>query len=341
MLRWGILGAGSVARRRVLPAMAALEDCSITSLMVRDLSAAQQLAAEHGATRGVDRVDQLVSDAEVDAVYVSTPVYLHADHVAAAAEAGKHVLCEKPMGRDAGECERIIRACQRAGVHLEVCFVLRGWPIYQQIRRILSSGELGRIVEIRAHLAKWMPREPGEWRLDPELGGGGAFMDVGSHYLDLFRFLLGEPVRLAYMDSSKVFGWGVEESGFALIEFDNGAHGTLSVSCTVPHPDHVLEVYGTEGSLFLGKELRVVRGSNEEILPAVFPDYYSGLLTHFCQAAAHGLAPLASGHDGLQNIRIIQAAYASARSGTMMSVPMDKAATTPPAHAGPPGRSDR
>lgn len=321
MVRWGVLGAGSVARRRVMPALNALPECRIQALMVRDLERAEKLAQEFGVARFYDRVDALLTDPEVDAVYVSSPVYLHAEHVLAAAAQGKHVLCEKPMALSADECRRMIDACQRAGVHLEVCFVLRGWPIYHQIKQIIDDRRLGRLIELRAHLAKWTPREMGEWRLDPQKGGGGAFMDVGSHYLDLFRFLAGDFARVAYMDSSVVFGWPVEESGFALVEFQSRAHGSLSVSCTVPHSGNVLEIFGTRGSLFLGKELRIVTEEGEETSPVEFPDYYSGLLGHFCRCVEEGGEPLASGLDGLRNIEAILTAYRAAREGRILELP--------------------
>ena len=321
MVRWGVLGAGSVARRRVMPAMNALSGCEIAALMVRDLERAEKLARKFGAARFYDRTDALLADSGVDAVYVSSPVNLHVEHVLAAAAQGKHVLCEKPMALSADECRQMIDACQQADAHLEVCFVLRSWPIYHQIKQTIDAGRLGQLIELRAHLAKWTPRETGEWRLDPQQGGGGAFMDVGSHYLDLFRFLAGDIARVAYMDSSAVFGWQIEESGFALVEFQSGAHGSLSVSCAVPQAGNVLEIFGTRGSLFLGKELRIVTEEGEETSPVEFPDYYSGLLDHFCRCVEEGGEPLASGQDGLRNIEVIQTAYRATREGRILELP--------------------
>ena len=320
MVRWGILGAGSVARRRVLPAIAAHEGSRLQALMVRDPERAAALAAEHGAQRACADVDDLLGDPEVDAVYVSSPVDLHCEHVLAAAAAGKHVLCEKPMALSVDECRRMIDACAAAGVHLEVCFVLRGWPIYQQVRRLIREGRLGHLVELRAHLAKWTPRTPGEWRLDPSRSGGGAFIDVGSHYLDLFRYLAGDLARISYMDSDVIHRWPVEESGFALLEFHSGAHGLLSVSCAVPHAGHVLEVFGSEGSLLLGKELRLLRDDREQSWPVEFPDYYSGLLRHFCGCVERGGEALASGLDGLRNIEAIAGAYRAGREGRVVAL---------------------
>jgi predicted dehydrogenase len=321
MIRWGVLGAGSVARRRVIPAMQADPGCTVQRLLVRDPERAAILARELGVPAYTDRVEVLLTDPEVDAVYVSSPVNLHRKHVLAAAAAGKHVLCEKPMALSGSECSEMTAACARAGVHLEICFVLRGWPIYQQVRELIASGRLGRLVEVRAHLAKWTPRQAGEWRLDPAQSGGGAFMDVGSHYLDLFRFLAGDLARIAYQGSSAVFGWPVEESGFALIEFCSGAHGLLSVSCAVPHAGHVLEVFGTEGTLLLGRELRLLTASGEETWPVVFPDYYAGLLQRFVAAVEQGGEPLATGLDGQRNLEAIEAAYKSGREGRILPLP--------------------
>ena len=320
MVRWGVLGAGNVAQRRVMPALNAHPRCALQALMVRDLDRAEGLAAEFGASRAWDSAEGLLSDPEVDAVYVSSPVYRHCEHVLAAAAQGKHVLCEKPMAMSVTECRQMIAACERAGVHLEICFVLRGWPIYQQIRRIIQEGRLGQIVELRAHLAKWMTRQEGEWRLDPEKGGGGALMDVGSHYLDLFRYLAGDLTRIAYMGSSAIFSWEVEESAFVLVEFASGAHGTLVISCAVPHSGNVLEVYGTEGTLLLGPELRLVTAAGEEVQPVEFPDYYTGLVDHFCRCVQEGGEALASGLDGLCNLEAIEMAYCSGREGRVLEL---------------------
>ncbi len=317
-VRWGVLGAGSVARRRVMPVMNENPQCELRALMVRDMGRAERLADEFGVGRAYDRVDALLQDPEVDAVYVSSPTYLHCEHVLAAAERGKHVLCEKPMARSSDECREMIAACGRAGVHLEVCFVLRGWPVYHQVKAAVDSGRLGRVVELRAHLSKWTPREEGEWRLDPRKGGGGALMDVGSHYLDLFRYLEGDFARIVCMESSMVFGQEVEESAFVTVEFKSGAHGILGVSFVVPHSGNVLEVYGTEGTLLLGKDMVVLTAEGEEIRPAVFPDYYSGLLAHFCRCVEEGGKPMAGGEDGLRNLEAIETAYRSGREGRIL-----------------------
>ena len=314
-VRWGILGAGSVAQRRVIPAMQALDGCEVGALMVRDLERAKGLADKFGIVRAYDDAGALLGDPELEAVYISSPPNLHCEQAVTAAENGKHVLCEKPMALSTTECERIIDACGAARVHLEVCFVLRGWPIYHHVRELLSGGGLGEIVEMRAHLAKWTPRQAGEWRLDPQQGGGGVLIDVGSHYIDLFRFLLGDLSKVTAMASDRVFDAGVEETAFMLFEFASGAHGTIVATSAVPHSGNVLEIFGTKGALLLGKELKIVTGEGESSEPVTFPDYYSGLLEHFHACVASGGEALAGGEDGLKNIDAIRSAYRSVEEG--------------------------
>ena len=134
-IRFGILGAGSVARRRVIPTMHDLECCKPSALMVRDIDRAEKIAAEFSIGRYYTSVDELLDDLDLDAVYISSPPNLHREHVLAAAERGKHVLCEKPMAATVEDCPSMIEACESAGVRLEVCFVLRGWKIYQKIKQ--------------------------------------------------------------------------------------------------------------------------------------------------------------------------------------------------------------
>ncbi len=313
MLTWGILGAGSVAQRRVIPSMQSLASCEIGALMVRDQGRAEALAEKLKIPRAYASVDDLLADDELDAIYVSSPVSLHTEHAVAVAESGKHVLCEKPMALTPNECRQIIKACEQAKVHLQVCFVLRGWPIYQRLKTMVSDGTIGQFVSVRAHLAKWIPWEDGSWRRDVSLSGGGVLVDIGTHYLDLFRFLFGEITEIVNRGGSPVLNIEVEETSHTLTAFENGGHGTITATIVVPHNGNVLEIYGTKGSIFLGSTLRIVTEAGEEEEDVVFPDYFSGLLDQFVVCVEEGGEPLASGLDGLRNIELVAEAYASER----------------------------
>jgi len=318
-LKWGVLGAGSVARRRVIPTMQMLDGHAVSALMVRDIERAQAIAAQMNVPNSYQDIDGLISDENVNAVYISSPVNLHHEHVLAVAAAGKHVLCEKPMAMTVAECEEMIAACDRAGVHLQVCFVLRGWEIYNRIRKMIADGDFGQVVEIRAHLAKWSPDQSG-WRLDASQSGGGVLMDMGAHYFDLFRFLVGDFAQVGYMGGTDAFEWAVEDTAFVTTKFKNGAHGVMGLSFAIPHNGNVLEIYGTRGSLFLGSELRMVTEKGEETESVTFPDYYSSLLTNFGDCVKGKAEPFVSGMDGLRNIEVIEAAYQSGREGRFVSI---------------------
>jgi len=319
-LHWGVLGAGSVAQRRVIPTMQSLDGHGVSALMVRNMKRAQTIATQLNVPKAYDQVDALIHDENVNAVYISSPVHLHCEHVLAVAKSGKHVLCEKPMGMTVSECEQMMDVCDEAGVHLQVCFVLRGWAIYHRIKKMIADQAFGKIVEIRAHLAKWTPFDDGGWRLDPAQSGGGVLMDMGAHYLDLFRFLVDDFSQVSYMGSSDVFGWQVEDTAFVTTRFKNGAHGVMGVSFAIPNNGNVLEIYGTKGSLFLGSGLRIVTEQGETNESVTFPDYFSGLLTNFGDCVNGMAEPIASGMDGLRNIEVIEAAYQSGREGRMITL---------------------
>ena len=238
-----------MARRRTIPAILKARNADLRAVMVRDLCRAREIAQEFGAPAWYDSVEDLLKDPEVDVVHVATPVYLHREFVVGAARAGKHVLCEKPMALNAREAEEMVRACREAGVVLMVAFVLRFHPGLRVVRDLL--GRIGRPVLGRVQLLKLAPREHGSWRLDPELSGGGVLMDIGSHALDLLFLLFGD-VKAIWADlGNRAFDWPVEDTARVGLRFMGGCLGEAFLSFGVPRMGRFLEVYGTEGSLFV------------------------------------------------------------------------------------------
>jgi len=157
VVKWGAIGAGGFADKRFIPHFAGAPSAELHAVMVRDLDRARELADRHRASAAYDSVEALLSDDEVRVVYLCTPVHLHCEHVIAAARAGKHVLCEKPMARTEAECERMIRVCERQGVKLMMAFMNRFRPAHLGIREMMQRGELGTIVALRAQLASFYP----------------------------------------------------------------------------------------------------------------------------------------------------------------------------------------
>lgn len=327
MIRWGILGASGVAHRRTMPAINMAENNELHALMVRDLERAKKLAQEHGAPAYYDSVDDLLSDPEVDAVHVATPVYLHCEHVIKSAEHGKHVLCEKPMAMNVEECKKMIDACERNKVLIEIAFTLRFHPCFHEIKEIVDNNELGKIIEARASLLKSYDIAEGLWRRNPSMSGGGVLMDMGVHAVDLLSFILGDVSRVAVFANSNIKNWEIEETATLLLQMQNGANAIADVSFVVPYSDITLEIYGTEGTLLLYngegyQEYNLRLYANNKLKQEFKPtqNLYRNLVEHFSRCLEGKEPPISPGIAGLKNIQIISSAYKSALTGEIISI---------------------
>lgn len=195
MVRWGVIGVGDVVEHKSGPALQQIAGSSISAVMRRDAARAADFAARHGVARWYDDAQALVEDPDVDAVYVATPPGSHAEHTIRAAAVGKPVYVEKPMGRTAAECEAMIAACERAGVGLHVAYYRRALPRFVAVREAVAAGAIGQLTSVRVALDR---TDAGDgWRLDPQLSGGGLFLDLASHTLDWLDLLLGPAAVVA------------------------------------------------------------------------------------------------------------------------------------------------
>jgi predicted dehydrogenase len=329
-LRWGIIGAGGVARRRTMPAIRQARSAELKALMVRDKSKADNLAREFGVDNAYDDWRALLQDTEVDAVHIATPVHLHEEQVVAAAEAGKHVLCDKPMAMSTLECRRMIEACKANGVHMQVCFLMRFGSTYRRLRRQISEGRFGEILEARASIFKWLPLTDDSWRVIPEQGGGGPLMDLGAHSIDLLTFLLGPIKRVSALCSNRVTKWRVEDTASVLMQTEAGAHAIVGNSFRARGGDIMLEINGTEATVLISTppgEKAVIRTTDSDGVrtePVPVENYYQLQVEHFADCIGEKgdlpARPVAPAEDGLRNIAIIEAAYRSAESGRQEQV---------------------
>ena len=318
-LKWGVLGAGSVAQRRAMPAIKKADGAELHALLSRDATRAEQLAREHGATKAYTTVDALFGDDALDAIYVSTPVHLHCEQVIAAAEHGFHLLCDKPMALTPQECREMIAACDANSVHLQICFLFRFHSCFQQIRTWIDEGRFGKLVHGRMPFLKQYQLTPNEWRAQPEKGGGGCFMDLGPHSVDLLRYLIGEVNAVSAFYNAAPQGIAVEETGGIFMRFDNGAQAFTDLSFSVPHCDIVLELYGTEGTAWVynddGWKIKTYFDGEQQIIASQFEDLYQCQFEHFATCVEKGVTPITTGIDGLRANEILAAAYRSGETG--------------------------
>jgi predicted dehydrogenase len=248
-IRWGIIGCGDVTEVKSGPGFRRAENSALVAVMRRDGAKAADYARRHGVPRSHDDADKLIGDPEVDAVYVATPPGSHLEYALRVAEAGKPCYVEKPMARCYGECRRMIETFERARRPLFVAYYRRALPRFVRAKELIDGGALGRVTGCRYRMSRLhRPNPAPQWRLDAEQSGGGIFLDIGSHVLDLLDFLLGEFVEYGGTASSS--GATAVEDVVALhFRTQSGVVGSASWNFAASVAQERLEIDGTDGTL--------------------------------------------------------------------------------------------
>jgi 1,5-anhydro-D-fructose reductase (1,5-anhydro-D-mannitol-forming) len=269
-------------------------------------------------------VAALLADPAVTAVYIAAANDLHAEYTLAAAAAGKHVLCEKPLARTLDEAEAMLEACRAAGVLLGTAFMMRFHPIHQAIRDLIAQGHIGRPLQARVQNAFFLRPERQTWRIDQEASGGGPLMDVGSHAVDLLCFVTGARVKeVGAFAARQVLAGSAEDAAVVNLILDNDMLAQVNVAFNTPYSRTCLEVHGSEGSIVATGTIGQVAEGYGEITtgagtrPIAYTprDLYQGEIEAFGRAI-RGEQPLSiSGEAGLDNLRTLRAAYRSSHWG--------------------------
>lgn len=251
-VRWGIVGCGDVCEVKSGPAFQKANHSELAAVMRRDAARAADFAARHRVPRWYSDAESLITDPGVDAVYVATPPDGHARYALMAARAGKPVYVEKPMARHHDECQAMIAGCREAGVPLFVAYYRRCLPRFLKAKEILDQGGIGAIRSVQVTFAKIDPgRAPGEepWRMVPAIAGGGLFLDLAAHTLDLLDFLLG-PITSAQGHARNLARTHVvEDTVSASFAFASGALGAGLWSFSAANPVDRVEINGSAGRL--------------------------------------------------------------------------------------------
>lgn len=252
-VRWGIIGCGEVCEVKSGPGFQKAKHSGLAAVMRRDAGKAADFAARHGVPRWYSDPEALIADPGVDAVYVATPPDGHARYALMAARAGKPVYVEKPMARHHDECQAMIAACREAGVPLFVAYYRRRLPRFLKAAEILAQGGIGSIRSVQVTFARTDPgRAPGRpepWRMVPSIAGGGLFLDLGSHTLDILDFLLG-PIASAQGQARNLAGThAVEDTVAASFAFASGALGAGVWSFSAATREDLVEIRGSAGKL--------------------------------------------------------------------------------------------
>lgn len=319
ILRWGLIGAGDIARKRIAPAFRDLPNCELISVCRSRAELAEEFAKEFGAKKWFADWRELIADKEIDSVYLATPVYLHREQTIAAAEAGKHVLCEKPMALNIEECDEMIAACKANNVKLGIAYYRRFYPVIARIKEIIESGEIGKVSIVQINAFEYFEPDannPRRWLIEKAKSGGGPLMDFGCHRLEVLTHLFGEIKRSKSIISNNIFSREVEDTATILLEFQNGVNANLTVTHTAIEPQDTLDIFGTKGSIHvpvLNKgELKLRIGNNEIIEQhPPHPNFHLPLIEEFTEAVLQDKNPTITGETGREINRIIEEVYAS------------------------------
>lgn len=330
-VRWGVLGCGFIAGQAIAPALQDLDGATLHSALSRDQDKADSFCAPYAGAVGYADRDRFLADPDLDAVYVATPNFRHAQDVIACAEAGKHVLCDKPLADDAQQAAAMVAACAGAGVKLGVGFQLRFHPAHREMAQRIAEGDLGILSHAMASMCFRYPDGPSEWRKNlHQAGGGWATNDLGSHLVDLLISLLGSVHQVQAVLSHKVYGYAGEDLASALLEFDNGVVATWVCSTGTNAPASQLAVFGSggylqaEGTLGLvpGGTLTAGEGLQAQTLDYAFdhPTLYHAELSAFSEAVRNGGRYPVPGEDGLAVASVLDAVRRSAKERRPITV---------------------
>ena len=325
-IRWGVLGVARIAWEKVIPAMQRGELTEVSAIASRDLNKARQAAAQLGIPKAYGNYEELIADPEIDAVYNPLPNHLHVPWSIRCAEAGKHVLCEKPIGLSVEEARGLIAARDRGGVKIGEAFMARSHPQWLKALELIRSGRIGEL-RVVAGCFSYFNRDPGNVR-NVEAWGGGALMDIGCYPITLSRMLFGaEPLRamglierdpefatdrltsaiLEYPAGQCVFHCSTQLVPYQRMHlFGDRARIEVEIPFNAP-PDRPTRVFIDDGSSVFGDGLRV------EALPIC--DQYTHQGDLFSRAILENTAVPTPLEDALRNMAVIEAVFRSARTG--------------------------
>lgn len=342
-IKWGVIGSGGIARRRTIPeGIIPASNAELVAVFDVASKLNDEVAKEFDAT-ATNTLDELLK-ANVDAIYVATPANLHFQHVTGCAGAGKHVLCEKPLGLSAEEGEKMVAACEQDGVNLGTAFMLRFHTQHKAALDMIEQGKLGTPVYGRAQMSCWYPPIKGAWRQDPAVSGGGSLVDMGGHCIDLLEMFFGKVTKVSCFVGNNVHDYKSEDSAMAMLLFENGAMATVDNFYCIPDDSSkfVLELYGSKGSIIAkntvnqGDRGEMVAYLEDEVsaydaqqdhqnmggIVVDPPPYnnYRAEIEEFSQAIIEQRAPYNSAELGLRSEKILSACYESARTGHAIEI---------------------
>ena len=326
---WGFIGASTIAKQWMVDAVNSQVDQKVVALMSASETRGITFAKELGIDRSYQNIDDLLADPAVNAVYISTTNELHKSQVLAAAAAGKHVLCEKPLALDINDALQMVQACKEAGVVMGTNHHLRNAATHQAVRAQILSGVIGDVVAMRIFHAVHLPENLQTWRINNPQAGGGVILDIVVHDADTVRYLLGEdPVDVMAYAQHAGMAEAIEDGAMTIMRMPSGALVQSHESFVVPFAGTGLEVHGTKGSIFARGvmtqcsvgDVEVVTAQGRTLLEITPHNLYAHSLQKFAQAINNQGRPAVSGEEGVKSLAVALAVAQSAKSGERVAI---------------------
>jgi 1,5-anhydro-D-fructose reductase (1,5-anhydro-D-mannitol-forming) len=294
VLNWIVIGIGDITKRRVIPAIQAEPRSNLYGLVSRD-----PVKAVPYNTRAWATLDEALTDPNVHAVYIGTPVFLHAPQTIQSLRAGKHVLCEKPMAMNEAEARTMLDTAEATGKTFGAAYYRRCYPKVQRAKQLLAAGAIGKPVLAELTCHGWFDGTGSRnWLVDPVQAGGGPLFDIASHRIDVLNFLFGRPLRVAGQLSNLVHHYAVEDNATVMIEYESGVRGIVDVRWHSKVSRDECRIRGTDGEIEMSplNDSEMVYPGGRESMPAHANLHYP-IIENFVDAA-EGKAPfIAGGHS--------------------------------------------
>ena len=321
-VRWGILSTAGIAVSAFLPSLATTKRGHAVAVASRDAGRARAFAGEHQIEHACGSYEELLERDDVDAIYNPLPNNMHAEWTKRAAEAGKHVFCEKPLGVSAAEAQEMVDACDAAGVTLFEAFVFLYHPKSLRLQQTIADGAIGDLVQMTASFTFPLKRPTDNIRMNKDLAGG-SLMDVGCYPITYARFVFGaEPVSVqaaVRMDPD----YGVDTRASIVLTFPGDRHAALQAGFDAPGGQRAV-IHGESGYIAVPQPCHpkeqdgfvIVQGADEEMVTveAGVPPF-APAIEHFHDCLLDGVEPIATGANAIGTLRVIEAVLESGRSG--------------------------
>ena len=332
MIHWGLVGTGAISNKRVGPALVDAKNSKLAAVCDVAEEALRSFASRFDIAHAYTSFDELLANPEVDAVYLATPVFLHAPYAIQALKAGKHVLVEKPMALTVSECEEMVRLARKTGKTLATAYYRRFFPKVQRARQLIEEGTLGKVVMVVSVYHTWYnrpPGAPGGWRTEKARAGGGVLWDMGSHRFDLLIGLFGMPTQVWAVTETLIHDIEVEDTASVYMKLANGAQCVSTWQwSSQTWVDH-MAIIGSDGKIvmepmdspnltyYIGKGRSQERFDEEIPLPE---NVHLPMIQNFVDSVLAGKDPVEVGEEGLKVNRILAAIDQAAASGHVVDL---------------------